>query len=131
MALGIASYWFYAVVVLHAKEAVQSEMIQGFREGLEQLSLDGEEIPGAFRADLLADVEAYLKAQIYDYDHPSEPGIYNPDICAVAKLHNEKMGKYYDPFIAEVDRLTLGTMIADTTASLLAYMHDDLKLALR
>jgi hypothetical protein len=129
VALGIAAYWFYAVIILRAKEAVQSEMIEGLQECLEQLSFEGKQLSRAFAPDFPADMEAYLNAQIEDYDHPTDS--HDPDICAVAKLHNEKMGKYYGPFIKEEDRLIVGTLIADVTAGLLAYMHDDLKLTLR
>jgi len=108
VALGIASYWFYAVIILHAKESVQSEMIEGLKEGLlEHLSIAGEPMAPAFRLDLPADIEEYMKALIYDYNHPTETGISNPDVCAVGKLHKEKMGKYYDPFISQEDRLNL------------------------
>ena len=130
VALGIATFWFYAIVILRAKEDVQRDMIQGLHEGLNHLSMEGEIVPPGFRPDLLPDVEAYLNSQIHDYDHPTEEGVYNPDICAVAKLHNERMEKYYFP-LAEVDRLILGTLAADTTASLLELIQRDLKLILR
>ena len=130
IAVGISTYWFYAVAVLHAQTPVQKEMIEGLREALQDLSIEGELIPPEFRVDLLADVEAYIQAQIFDYDHPADPKIYNPDISAVAKLHIEKMGKYYGPFI-ETDRFTLGHLIADVSSGLIAYIHEELKLSLR
>ena len=130
VALGIATFWFYAVVILRAKEDVQKDMIQGLHDRLNYLSMEGEVVPPGFRPDLLPDVEAYLNAQLQDYEHPTAEGVYNPDICAVAKLHNEKMERYYSPLV-EADRLILGTLAADITAHLLGLMQRDLKLILR
>ncbi len=130
LAIYIASYWFYASIILNAQEATQLEMKRGLDDGIKSLRNGADPFDARLVQYLRGAISVYMKAAIDDYDSKIDSAIYNPDINSVGKKHIEMMSQYYDN-MTEIDRFTLGHFVADTPAGIFKSMRDEFKLKLR